>query len=221
MPKETIREYRGVQDVYVARVLTDSDEEFTTDTPRYLAGASEVSRTTETSTEKKYYDNSVAMQVSSVSDPEITLTMSAVSNSTLAYATGMRYDETLDVLYHGTYEPVYVSLLFKYSDTAGNDTYTVFYKGLLSVPDGKYSTKTDDAAEGEGTELTYTSQSTEHIFDATGRTETGAEYFVANGNLATAKADLTDFYNQVLTPDTIKPVSTGETVSAEDTEAQG
>ncbi len=141
--KEKIVEYRGCESIYVARVTADDSEEYTCDTPQYLAGASEISRTIESDTQTKYYDNGPAIQVSAVSAPELTLSVSALTNKKLAYITGYAYDTTLDALDLGDITPVDVALMYKYQMDNGDASYVVFYKGRFSITGYAYDTTLD------------------------------------------------------------------------------
>ena len=206
--KEKIVEYRGCESIYVARVTADDSEEYTCDTPQYLAGASEISRTIESDTQTKYYDNGPAIQVSAVSAPELTLSVSALTNKKLAYITGYAYDTTLDALDLGDITPVDVALMYKYQMDNGDASYVVFYKGRFSIPEGSYATIADDAGSGTGCELTYKASKTTHAFTATGKQGIGQEYLCPGDDLTKAKADLSSFFDKVETPDTIEARTT-------------
>lgn len=206
--KEKIVEYRGCESIYVARVTADDSEEYTCDTPQYLAGASEISRTIESDTQTKYYDNGPAIQVSAVSAPELTLSVSALTNKKLAYITGYAYDTTLDALDLGDITPVDVALMYKYQMDNGDASYVVFYKGRFSIPEGSYATIADDAGSGTGCELTYKASKTTHAFTATGKQGIGQEYLCPGDDLTKAKANLSSFFDKVETPDTIEARTT-------------
>ena len=47
---DSIFEFRGVQDLYYAQVLEDSEEKFTTTTPKRLAYVATIAKEVETST---------------------------------------------------------------------------------------------------------------------------------------------------------------------------
>lgn len=207
--KEKIVEYRGCESIYVARVTADDYEEYTCDTPQYLAGASEISRTIESDTQTKYYDNGPVIQVTAVSAPELTLSVSALTNKKMAYITGYAYDTTLDALDLGDITPVDVALMYKYQMDNGDASYVVFYKGRFSIPEGSYSTIANDAGSGIGCELTYKASKTTHVFTATGKQGIGQEYLCPGDDLTKAKADLSSFFDKVETPDTIEARTTG------------
>ena len=59
-----VDEFRGTDDLFCAEVLTDEDGSgYTTGTVFKLAPVAEISKTTETSSENKYYDNIVAATI--------------------------------------------------------------------------------------------------------------------------------------------------------------
>ena len=72
-------EFRGVDNLVAAEVTTDDNEEsggYVTGAVFPIAGAAEISKTTETSSETKYYDNIPALVLNSEGADEITITCS-------------------------------------------------------------------------------------------------------------------------------------------------
>ncbi len=200
--KDKIVEYRGCECLFVARVLKDDADGITFDTPEYLAGASEISRKIESSTETKYYDNGPAIIASGVSAPEFTLSVSALSNEKLAYITGFSYDTAQDALDLGDYDPVDIALMYKYQTDDNTAYYGVIYKGRFAIPEVKSATRTAEAGDGTGIELTYTASKTTHAFTKTGKPGLGTEYMCPGDDVTKSKVDLSKFFDTVMTPDT-------------------
>lgn len=66
--KDEITEYRGVEDLVAAEVLTDNNTEgegYTVGEVFSIAGVAEISKTTSNSNESHYYDNIPAIVISS------------------------------------------------------------------------------------------------------------------------------------------------------------
>ena len=90
---QEIVEYRGVEGLVAAEVLTDDDTNgYTTGDVFAIAGVAEISRTTDSSNEAHYYDNIPAVVVSNTAADEVTISASAIPFDVLATITGLNYD---------------------------------------------------------------------------------------------------------------------------------
>lgn len=200
MAKE-IFEYRGVENLVCAEVLTDDNETdsgYTTGNVFDLAGIAELGRTTENSSETKYYDNVPALVIDSVGADTVTCSVSGIPLDVLAKITGQKYDETLGVLVEGEREAKYFALGYKTKKTNGDEVYVWRLKGKFSIPDSTHSTQTA-GTESNGQEITYTGISTTHKF-----TKTGKPAKAINVDVALNKADVSTFFDKVTTIDTLQ-----------------
>lgn len=200
MAKE-IFEYRGVENLVCAEVLTDDNEVdsgYTTGEVFDLAGIAELGRTTENSSETKYYDNVPALVIDSVGADTVTCSVSGIPLDVLAKITGQKYDETLGVLVEGEREAKYFALGYKTKKTNGDEVYVWRLKGKFSIPDSTHSTQTA-GTESNGQEITYTGISTTHKF-----TKTGKPAKAINVDVALNKADVSTFFDKVTTIDTLQ-----------------
>lgn len=191
-----IVEYRGIEGLVYAPITEDSTENFTTGEVKELAGTSELTRTTESSSEVHYYDNMPAITIESTGSDEVTCAVSAIPLDILADITGQVYDETTDTFIEGARENKYFALGYKTKKTDGTEVYVWRLKGTFSIPESTHATE-DDGTDANGQELTYTGISTTHKFTKTNK---GAK---AINVLADGKANVTDFFKTVQTPDTI------------------
>lgn len=191
-----IVEYRGIEGLVYAPITEDTTENFTTGEVKELAGTSELTRTTESSSEVHYYDNMPAITIESTGSDEVTCTVSAIPLDILADITGQVYDETTDTFIEGARENKYFALGYKTKKTDGTEVYVWRLKGTFSIPESTHATE-DDGTDANGQELTYTGISTTHKFT---KTHKGAK---AINVLADGKANVTDFFKTVQTPDTI------------------
>lgn len=200
MPK--ITEYRGVEGLVAAEVLTDDNEVsggYKTSEPFSIAGVAEISRTTETSNEPHYYDNIPAVIVSSTGSDEVKCSVSAIDIDILAKITGQEYDETTGSMIDGERTPRYFALGYKTKKTDGTEVYVWRFKGQFSIPDSKHTTETNKT-DAEGQEITFTGISTTHKF-----TKTGKPAKAINVDLGKDLADISTFFDKVTTPDDLKP----------------
>lgn len=191
-----IVEYRGIEGLVYAPITEDTTENFTTGEVKELAGTSELTRTTESSSEVHYYDNMPAITIESTGSDEVTCTVSAIPLDILADITGQVYDNATDTFIEGARENKYFALGYKTKKTDGTEVYVWRLKGTFSIPESTHITE-DDGTDANGQELTYTGISTTHKFTKTNK---GAK---AINVLADGKANVTDFFKTVQTPDTI------------------
>ena len=99
-------EYRGIEGLVAAEVLKDNNnsgegEGYVTGEVFSIAGIAELSKSTESSNESKYYDNMPALVISSTGADEVTCTVSAIDQEVLAKITGQQYDAATGTLIEG------------------------------------------------------------------------------------------------------------------------
>lgn len=203
MPKaETkITEYRGVEGLVYAEVITDTLEKFETGTVKPYAGVAEISRTTEASSEPHYYDNIPAIVVTSTGSDEVTITTAAVPLEVIAETTGQDYDEATGMMVEGEREAKYFALGYRTKRTDESEVLVWRLKGTFSIPDSTHATK-NDGTDANGQEVVYTGISTAHKF-----TKTGKQAKAVNVDMGKNLVDDTDFFTTVQTPDTVKAKS--------------
>lgn len=201
----TITEYRGVEGLVAAEVLTDDNEEsggYETGPVFSIAGVAEISKSTDSSSEVHYYDNMPAISISSVGSDEITCSVSAIDLEVLAKITGQTYDEELGALIEGDGDNKYFALGYKTQKTNGDEIYVWRYKGTFSIPESTHNTK-DDGTDANGQEITYTGISTTHKFAK--NKNKGAKSI--NVDIAKGLANTDTFFDEVTTPDDLQVVT--------------
>lgn len=192
-----ITEYRGVEGLVYAEVTEDSAEAYTTGEVKVLAGVSEISKTTESSDEAHYYDNMPAVVVSSTGSDEITCSVSAIPLDVLADITGQTYDETTGAFIEGARVSKYYALGYKTKKTDGTEVFVWRLKGTFSIPDSTHATE-DDGTDANGQEITFTGIMTTHKFNKTGA---GAKAITVDTSVG--NANVSTFFTEVTTPDTL------------------
>jgi len=202
---QEIVEYRGVEGLVAAEVLTDNNdpnEGYTTGEVFAIAGVAEASRTTETSDEAHYYDNMPAVVITSTGSDEVTFNVSAIPLDVLAKITGQVYDDTTGGLIEGTREAKYFAVGYRTKKTNGDEVVVWRYKGTFAIPDTTNNTE-DDSTDANGQELVYTGISTTHKFAK--NKNRGAKAF--NVDASKGLADLSTFFDKVTTPDELQPIT--------------
>lgn len=192
-----IVEYRGIEGLVYALITEDSTENFATGDVKELAGVAELTKSTESSSEAHYYDNMPAVVIESTGSDEVTASVSAIPLDVLADITGQTYDEATNMFIEGPRENKYFALGYKTKKTDGTEVYVWRLKGTFSIPESTHNTE-DDGTDANGQEITYTGISTTHKFTKTGK---GAKAINVE---ADGKANVTDFFTSVQTPDSVK-----------------
>lgn len=195
-----IFEFRGVDNLVYAEVTKDDNETsggYVTGNVKPLSPVAEIGKTTETSSEPKYYDNKPMLVINSEGSDEITLTVAPLAIETLADITGKTYDQTTGMMIDGEREVKYFAIGYRTKGTDGAYRYVWRLKGTFAIPDETVATE-NDGTDSNNQELTFTGISTTHKF-----TKGGA----AKGIVVDSRKDLVDFtqfFTSVQTPDTIE-----------------
>lgn len=193
-------EFRGVDNLCYAEVTKDDNETnggYVTGEVKELAAVAEIGKTTETSSESKYYDNKAMLTINSEGTDEITVTVAVVDIETLADITGKLYDETTGMMVECEREAKYFALGYRTKGTDGQYRYVWRLKGTFGIPEETSQTE-NDGTDSNNQQLVFTGISTEHEFTKGG----SAKGIVVDGRKGLA--DLTKFFETVQTPDTVK-----------------
>lgn len=200
-------EYRGIEGLVAAEVLKDNNnsgegEGYVTGEVFSIAGIAELSKSTESSNESKYYDNMPALVISSTGADEVTCTVSAIDQEVLAKITGQQYDAATGTLIEGERKNKYFAIGYKTKKTNGDEIFVWRYKGTFNIPEATHATE-NDGTDANGQEITYTGINTTHKFT---KTNSGAK--AINVDLGKDLADVTGFFDKVTTPDDLKAKET-------------
>lgn len=162
--KQEVFEYRGVDSLYLARLLKDTAEEITYDEPVHFAYIAEVGKTTDSSSEPHYYDNKPMIVVSSESDDKITIVIAPPELERLSAITGKSFDPETGMMVEGPSKNDYWAIMYRTKGTDGAWRYVSRLKGRFGTPEE--STKTeDDGTETTNTSVEFTGIYTTHEFD--------------------------------------------------------
>lgn len=196
-----VDEFRGTDNLVYAEILTDNDVEsegYTTGDVHILAPVAEISKTVETSSNTKYYDNKPALTINAEGADTITLTVPALPLSTLAVITGKPYDAATGAYMDGETKPKYFALGYRLRLTDGTYRYVWRYKGSFAIPDETSQTE-NAGTDTNNQQLTYTGIQTMHKFTKPNASQKALVVDERDG-----KADVSTFFDQVTTCDTLK-----------------
>lgn len=198
-------EFRGCKRLVYAEVLTDGNgaEGYTTGDVKALAPVAEISKTVETSSEAKYYDNVAAIVINSEGSDTVTFTIAIPNDETLAEITGRTYDATKKMFVESEREQKYFAVGYILGEKGeGDDERFVWrYKGTFNIPD-ETSATANDGTDTNNMSLEFTGIYTEHEFTngrGTGKKGVAKAAFIReSSNVATAD----EWFADVATPDT-------------------
>lgn len=204
-----VDEFRGTDHLVYAEVLVDDNEAntasvgetpnhgYVTGTVKVLAPVAEISKTVETASDTKYYDNKPALTINAEGADTITLTIPALDLPTLAEIIGKEYDNTVGAFFDGISVPKYFALGYRLRLTDGTYRYVWRYKGSFAVPNETSQTE-NAGTDSTNQQLTYTGIQTIHEF-----TKTSSSQKALVVDERDDKADLSTFFDQVTTCDTL------------------
>lgn len=195
MPDEIkIVDFRGIRNLVAAKQLTDDADSCTYDNPRYLCGTSTLSKSTETSSATKFYDNVPAIVTRGVGGDTVSIDGSAISEANQAWLMGETYDEADDLYIEGEPQQAYFAIGYITKKTDGSERFVWRLKGTFGYPESEHNTE-DDGTDSTGSSLEYTGINTIHKFAKTGKTAKAV-------NVGAALYDEEKFFATVQTPDT-------------------
>lgn len=161
---DNVFEFRGVEDLFYAPVTEDTEENFTTGTPKRLSYTAKIAKEVETSSETHFYDDKGMIVVNTKGPEKFTLTVAPPKLETLADITGQRFDKTAGMLIEGRITPKYFTIGYRAKGTDGYWRYCWKYKGQFAIPSEENNTESD-SVDTTNTELTYTAVETIHKFE--------------------------------------------------------
>lgn len=203
-----IYEYRGVWGLVAAEVLTDDDSNgYTTGDVFAIAAVAEIGKSTDGSSEAHYYNNIPAVVIDGEGPDTISISAAAIPIEAKAKIGGHYYDETTGTLIETPPQKKYFALGYKTQDSNGNWIYVWRLKGKFS-PLEETATTRDNGTGANGQPLTYTGIQTTHIFEKTGTTAKAV-----NVDESKNLVDLSDFFAEVVTPDTLGTTRTQYTLT--------
>ena len=191
-----VDEFRGTDSLVYAEILKDNNTDgYITGAVKVLAPVAEISKTVDTSSDTKYYDNMPALTINAEGADTITLTVPALDLATLADITGKVWDATLGAFCDGTRTPKYFALGYRLRLTDGTYRYVWRYKGSFAIPDETSQTE-NAGTDSNNQQLTFTGIATQHKFTKTGTSE---KALVVDER--TTNVDLSTFFAVVTTCD--------------------
>ncbi len=192
-----IRELRGVRNLVIAPLTTDTAETIAYGTVIPFAGAREIGNEVEESSATGFYDNKASIVISAEGADTYSIVCSVLSDEVRATIEGRKYDETTGAYMGTPLSRPYVAIGFIGKDTDGKEYGYWIYKCKLTGGGEKYITE-DDGTETVNLEYEATSIYTEHTF--TKADNAPMKYYKADLEKVGGEAK---FFAKVENPDTI------------------
>lgn len=190
-------EFRGVEGLVYAEVLSDTKDGYKTGTVKPLCPVAEIGRTTENSSEAHYYDNQPMIVITAVGSDELSITISVPDLKTYAEITGQYFDADIGALVEGIRTDKYFAIGYQTKDTMGKKRYVWRYKGKFSIPDETHAAE-DDSTDTNNIELTFTGINTTYKFK---KYKKSARALICDERYQAIDYDT--FFDKVNTPDTL------------------
>ena len=206
-----IFEYRGIDNLYVAKITKDDSEGYTCDTPVRLSYVAEVAKSTDSASEAHYYDNKAMIVVNSESADKITLTIAPPALEMLSKIIGKSFDAELGMMVDSERNNDYFAIMYRTKGTDGQYRYVSRLKGTFNIPEEDSQTE-NDGTDTTNTSIEFTGIYTEHEFTKGKYNGTAWEKGSAKGIVVDTRyglADVSKFFDEIQTPDTIKVKSQG------------
>lgn len=153
----------GVDELYIAEVLTDTAAAYTADTPEWLAPLASLSLEPSANSETQYADNQAYDVMNSVGETKITGVITGLPAEMYAKLTGQVFDDTTGRVYENEGAAPFFALGFRSLKSNGKYRYYWFAKVSFALPKEEASTKTD-TPEFKTRELVITAIKTVHKF---------------------------------------------------------
>ena len=192
----TYQDFRGVEGLVYAEVTKDDATGYTTGTVKPLAGVAEISKTTETSSNTKFYDNIPAIVIDAQGADTLTITTDIIPYDVLADINGQYYDDATGMFVEQESASKYFAIGYVTETTSHQKILVWRLKGKFNIPDSDHKTK-DNGTDSEGQTLTYTGINTTYKFVKTTRTAKAVNV------PESSKVDTSTFFDSVQTPDTV------------------
>lgn len=202
---------RGLKNIYVAEVLEDSVEKFTTGTPEKLIPAGEMGVEVDSDKSESWFDDALFATIGREGGSTVTISGAGLRAAAIAKLNAKTIDEeTGAVIDSGEYTEKYWAVGAEKGNIDGTVELVWFMKGIFAIPGETAKTKTGDDTDSNGTELEYTANKTIHQFT---KTKTGCKRVVIDTETTKVKADA-DWFKQVVTPDNLATICEKVTAAA-------
>ena len=131
----------NIQKMYVAKILTETNDTATFDTPRYLEGIKEFGVKLKSASDSYYDEGRKKLDETTLSDIDITINITDLSDEDNDYVLGHKLAKEGGVIKNIKDIAPELAILIKANKAKGVDRYLVFYAGKFQEPDSDIKDK--------------------------------------------------------------------------------
>lgn len=193
--------FRGTDNVWFSKIIADTAESYTFDTPVCITTSGQIQKTVNTSVEVKYFSNVGSVVTMSNGGDDVTIDTPVLDLDTIALLSGQGYDPTTKALITGNNTEVHGALIYREQLTDDSWRYVVKYNVVLSELPEEISQTRSDGVNTNGQQLKFKCNKTVHEFHNYGHVD-GIELDERDDT-----CDFSTFFDTVYTPDTIGSIA--------------
>lgn len=125
----------NVSKLYVARLLTETEEGITFDTPRYLEGVKQIGIKPKQNSDPYYHEGRKVLEEQTLQDVNVTLNITDLSDEDECYVMGHKLAKTGGVIKNDNDIAPTLAILYKSEKSQGIDKYGILYAGTFGLSD--------------------------------------------------------------------------------------
>ena len=211
MDAKDLRFRRGLANVVIAEVVTDTAEKYETGDVEPLFAAGEMTVTASQDKTIVWLDNKPVVTMGREANSEISVSGSAIKDALQAKLFGKDIDsETGVIMDSGDFVEKYYAFGAEVGNYGGKPSFVWFLKTTLSIPDEANKTE-DESTDYNGSSITVTAQKTVHEFEKTNKSCKRMVFDPDISELITEK----DWFAQVVTPDNVAEIAKKKAAATE------
>ncbi len=187
----------GLEDVYIAEVLEDSEDVYNAGVPEIMAPAIDGTIEPTINSKTQYANNIPFAALTQEGDTKVTLNVTGLPQALQAWLTGNSFDAASGRFFNHGGTPPYFALSFRSQKASGGEVYVQYLKGRFSFAAQDISTKTD-TPDPKPRKLIYTAIQTTYRFAVDGSQNKGTKF--VSGDTDTDNFDETGWFLSVQVP---------------------
>lgn len=125
----------NVSKLYVAQLLTETEEGITFDTPRYLEGVKQIGIKPKQNSDPYYHEGRKVLEEQTLQDVNVTLNITDLNDEDECYVMGHKLAKTGGVIKNDNDIAPTLAILYKSEKSQGIDKYGILYAGTFGLSD--------------------------------------------------------------------------------------
>lgn len=125
----------NVSKLYVARLLTETEEGITFDIPRYLEGVKQIGIKPKQNSDPYYHEGRKVLEEQTLQDVNVTLNITDLTDEDECYVMGHKLAKTGGVIKNDNDIAPTLAILYKSEKSQGIDKYGILYAGTFGLSD--------------------------------------------------------------------------------------